>query len=342
MLYGQGEGNLCRLASEAKALLDGFDLLLSSLHAALVAAGTLERGILHLSVELDLRLSAAGAHADLCAVFAEPLEHVRSVWHVELLRVAICILSLKRLIILPQADLRTTQFLRRVLAEIGHHLLDLVGTGLSGTYDIDGHLAREAILGIDVHQQVIERHAVILGPCCDLADKADGGWAVLVPDLVEGQESERLFAATDVLLHALILADLVGNPLEACVAVAQLHAVLLGNLGDDLSGDDGLYEKLVALQLAELLLVGDDVPAEHHAGLVAVEYLPLALGIAADDGQTVSIWVGGDDQISIKPCAELHAECHGFRILGVGADNGGEIAVDDHLLRDDVNILEAP
>ena len=41
---------------EVQALLDGFDLGLGSLDAALVIGGILEAGILHLGVELDLRL----------------------------------------------------------------------------------------------------------------------------------------------------------------------------------------------------------------------------------------------------------------------------------------------
>ena len=43
---------------EIQALLDSLDLLFCSLCAALVAVGTLEARILHLAVELDLRLCA--------------------------------------------------------------------------------------------------------------------------------------------------------------------------------------------------------------------------------------------------------------------------------------------
>ena len=43
---------------EIQALLDSFNLLLSILEATLIVVGTLETGILDLSVELDLRLCA--------------------------------------------------------------------------------------------------------------------------------------------------------------------------------------------------------------------------------------------------------------------------------------------
>ena len=120
------------------------------------------------------------------------------------------------------------------------------------------------------------------------------------------------------------------------------YAVLLGDLGNLLGGDDGLHEELVALELTQLLLVGDDVPREHHACLVAVEDLPFTLRIAAYDGQTVGIGVGGNHEVGIQARTEFHAKSHGLSILGVGADNGGEVTVDDHLLGHDMNVLEAP
>ena len=45
------------LLLEIQALLDGLNLLLGSLRAALVVGSTLEAGILDLSIELDLGLS---------------------------------------------------------------------------------------------------------------------------------------------------------------------------------------------------------------------------------------------------------------------------------------------
>ena len=71
-------------------------------------------------------------------------------------------------------------------------------------------------------------------------------------------------------------------------------------------------------------------------------WLPFALRVAADDGQTVSVGVRGNDEVGIQACAQLHAQRHGFSVLRVGADDGGEVAVDDHLLRNDVNVLESP
>ena len=94
--------------------------------------------------------------------------------------------------------------------------------------------------------------------------------------------------------------------------------------------------------MAELLLVGDDVPAEHHAGLVTIQDFPLALVVAAYDSQTVGIRVRCNDKVSIELRTELHTEGHSLCILGVRADHRGEVTIDLHLLTHNVDILEAP
>ena len=203
-------------------------------------------------------------------------------------------------------------------------------------------LERETILHIDVHKQVIEGLAVVLCPCGNLTNQADRCWGVLVANLVERQEAKRLFTATDVLLHTFVLADFVGNPLEACVAVAEFHTILISNLANNFCGHNRLHEELVAFQLAELLLVGDDVPAEHHAGLVTIDDFPLTLCIAADDSQTVSIGVAGNNEVSIQACAQFHTQRHSLCILGIRRNHRREVTVDDHLLGNHVDVLEAP
>ena len=97
---------------------------------------------------------------------------------------------------------------------------------------------------------------------------------------------------------------------------------------------------LVHSRIGNLFL--DNVIAEHECRLVAVENLPFALVVAAYDGKAVSIGVGGNDKVGIEFGAELHAECHSLGVLGVRGDDGREIAVDNHLLRHDIDVLEAP
>ncbi len=95
-------------------------------------------------------------------------------------------------------------------------------------------------------------------------------------------------------------------------------------------------------EFAEFLHIVDDVVAVHHACLVAVDDYPFSLVVAAHDSDTVSIGVRSNHEVCSEFCAEVHAHCHGFGILGVGADNGWEVAVDNHLFGHYMNILESP
>ena len=203
-------------------------------------------------------------------------------------------------------------------------------------------LVAEAVFQIELHEQVVEGHAVVLGPCSYLADEADGGWSVLVAHFVVGQEAEALLSSAYELLLALAYGYLASNPLEAGIAVAQLHVVLFGHLGNELCGHDGLHQEVGGLQLVERLLVADDVVAEHCAGLVTVDDHPFSLVVTAHDGQSVGVGVGCHHQVSVESGAHLHAQCHGLGVLRVGAHHSGEVAVNDHLLGYHVYVLESP
>ena len=251
-------------------------------------------------------------------------------------------LNLESLIVFPSNNLAATQLLWRVSAEVSHHLLNLVGTSLARANHVDCELLAEAIVGINLHQEVVESLALILSPSCNLANQADRSRSILIANLVVWQESERLFTTTNIILLALRNSNLAGNPLETSIAVAKLYVVLLGNLGNNLGSNDSLDEEVGWLKLAELLLVFDDIVAEHHGSLVAVDDHPLALVVAANDSQTVGIRVGSHHEVGIKLSAELHTESHSLSILRVWRNYGWEVAIDNHLLRHHVDVLESP
>ena len=95
-------------------------------------------------------------------------------------------------------------------------------------------------------------------------------------------------------------------------------------------------------QLAQTLHVVDDVVVVHDVGLVAVDDDPFALIVTAHYGYAVSIGVGCYNEVSAQFCTQCHAHCHGFGVFGVRRHHGGEVAVDNHLLGNHVNVLEAP
>src|SRR5574344_117725 len=175
--------------SEIQRLLDSLDALVCSLETAVVVSGGLHAVVLHLDVEFNLRLCSRRTHTDLGAVSTEPLQHVACGRHVELLCALGCC-NLKSLEVFPYGDRTACEILRRISTEVSHHLLDFVCTSLSWLCDINGELAREAVVNIDVHQQIVESTSVILCPCCNLADKTDRSGSILVAHLVVRQIAE--------------------------------------------------------------------------------------------------------------------------------------------------------
>ena len=108
-------------------------------------------------------------------------------------------------------------------------------------------LVAEAVLKIDIHQQVVKCLTLVLGPCCNFADQTDGCWCILVTNLIVGKESETFFTATNIFLFSFAECNFTRNPFEACVAVTQFHIILFCHLGNDFSRYDGLNQEIAAL-----------------------------------------------------------------------------------------------
>ena len=258
-----------------------------------------------LEVELDLRLGTRRTYADLQAAFGEVLQHIarRVQRHFDVALFPLAVLEfalLEGLIVLDEAYLLAGDLFRSVSAVVLHHLLDLLGTCLTRANDIDRRLALEAVVGVDLQQVVVQRHAVVLRVRSDLADQADRGRRTFITDSVVRQEAETLLASTDILTLAFPHTDAVGDPLEAGVLIRQRHALSIRDLTDELRGHDGLDDIHVRTHLTQPLHVVDDVVVEHDVGLVSVDNHPLALVVAADDGYTVRIRVGSDNEVGAQ------------------------------------------
>ena len=158
----------------------------------------------------------------------------------------------------------------------------------------------EAVVGVDLQQVVVQRHAVVLRVRSDLADQADSRRRTFIADSVVRQEAETLLTATDILALAFPHTDTVGDPLEAGVFVGEGDTLSIRDLTNQLRGHDGLDDIHVRTHLTQPLHVIDDVVVEHDVGLVAVDDDPLALVVAADDGYTVCIRVTRDNEVSAK------------------------------------------
>ena len=200
----------------------------------------------------------------------------------------------------------------------------------------------EAELLIYIKEILVERHALVFRSRSNLADEADSRWCTFVAHLVIAQPAETLLAATDVLVRAFPHTDTVRNPLEAGVLIRQRNALFISNLAQHLTRYDGLHEVVLRTHLAQTLHCLDVVVSEHHAGLVSVDNRPFAILIAADDSQTVSIGVAGNHKVGIQFRSQVHAHRHRLCVLGIRAQHRWEVAVNHHLLRHHVDILETP
>ena len=178
-------------------------------------------------------------------------------------------------------------------------MFDLVSTRLAGFCDIYSVLIAEAVLLINIHQQIVKCLALILCPSRYFANETDTCRRILVAHLVVGQESEALLTATDILLLAFRDSNFTCYPLEAGIAIAQFHVVLLCHLCNYFGGNDGLHQEVAALKLAKRNLVLDDIVNEHHGCLVAIDNLPFSFWVAANDCQAVSIRIGSNNEVSI-------------------------------------------
>ena len=197
------------------------------------------------------------------------------------------------------------------------------------------------VVEVDFHQHFVEVHAAVLGPGADFRHKRDCRHRVLVAGEGFGQESIRFFAAADIAFLTFEFADNACNPLEAGVAVIHLDALIVGDCLDGLCGHDCLNDIFVADELAQFAVAAHDVIHENHYNLVAVHELILALAVADDAADTVSIGVGCEDDVGVDFLALCDSHCHGRGIFRIGRVDGGEIAGCHILLRNIDDVGEA-
>ena len=270
------------------------------------------------------------------------MKYIGCLGHIQLAYVALGISQFQRLVILNQADSRTTDFLRRIGTEVIHHRLDFLGTTLTGFHHVHGGFLRESIFYIDFHQYVIECLALVFGPSTDFGQQRAGRNRVFITDKVFGQEAIAFFTTTDILLLTFTQTDFAGNPLEAGVAVAHFNLVLVCHSLDEFGGHDGLHDEVVRLHLTHCNTVLDDVVQEDETSLVTIDKHPLALIVLAGHTDTVGIRVTCHHDVNVNLLSQRNGHGKGFGIFGIRRNHCREIAVLHHLFGHAVDILKSP
>ena len=160
------------------------------------------------------------------------------------------------------------------------------------------------------------------------------GDGVLVAHEIAHHEAEALFAASDEFFLAFGTADHVGNPLEARQPGFALYSVQVGDLVEDVRGDDGRADELFSVEPALFAPALQEVGDEYGVGLVAVEQFEFSVQIAHRDADAVGVRVGAYHHVGIFPDGQVGGHLQGFGIFRVGGLDGGEIARGDHLFLD--------
>ena len=122
---------------ETQLLLDFLYLGHTFLLATGIASCALHSA-LDLEVELNLRLGSRWSYAKFGAILAEPLQHIAGSRHIKFGDIALAIGLGQALEVLRTYYLASCEVLGRIVAEVGHHLLDFVGTSLARLNHIDG------------------------------------------------------------------------------------------------------------------------------------------------------------------------------------------------------------
>ena len=222
-----------------------------------------------------------------------------------------------------------------------HHCLDLLGAALAFLNDRNTFLFREAILYVNLLEQLEETQVLVFCPSGDFSQHDASRYGVFITNEVLAQEAVALLATTDVVLLALVLAHNVGDPFEACVNVVDLNTITLCDSLDCLGCYDCLDYIFLTVHLVQLFPAGDQVINEHQGCLVTVQQYPFALIVLNGRANTVSVRVGSHNQLGVGCFRLLDSHSQSGGLFGVRRDNGREVATYDVLLRNVNNILES-
>ena len=282
-------------------------------------------------VELDLGLCAGRTDGDNVTGLVEELEDV-----------ALGKAGFLRLVVVYDLGKGAAgDDLGRACTVIGHDLLNFLRAGFTLADDVYHLLYVQTVFFIYFLKELPEGEALLCGPCGAFCNGATCYLGALVTDKLSKVEAVAFLSAADELGLAFLLLLNLRNVLEAGENVVALYAEALGNCGQELAGDDGLHDVLLAVKLPKLFPAPEDVVCEEAPSLVAGELDHLAFVVADGYAKAVCVRVCGQDKV----CAGFIGLCkghgHGGGFLRIGRCHSGEIAVRHFLLRNVDNIGEA-
>ena len=210
-------------------------------------------------IELDFRLCTRRTDRNNGAVGGNELQNVRF-WQCDFgLGLGLLVDGLAKFVVFNANNLRTSNLLRRVAAEVGHHLLNLLGARFALLHNVYQFLAIEPVAHVDFCQQVEQRLALAERPRGGLGNERRRHNGVFVAHEIAAKVAVRFLATANELLLALVALNGVGNELETCEHIVVLNAEILGHRGKQFGGYYRFDNEFLAFQFAVLFPLVEQV-----------------------------------------------------------------------------------
>ena len=119
---------------------------------------------------------------------------------------------------------------------------------------------------------------------------------------------------------------------EAGQAIETSYSEIGSYILNHLRGYDCFYDILMAVKFAKLTPTTAQVVDEQCTGLVSIKQNKFTILIGNSNTDSVCIGVGCHDNLGLLLFAKFGSQFHGIRFLGVGRNDGREVAVNYHLL----------
>ena len=294
--------------------------------------------VVRVDIELDLRLGAGRTHADPVAALELIIEHIRG-RQIHGLGTSCGHTGVSK-IIANCCHLKTSQFLRRILAQVLHDRLHTAQAVHARQGLGDNLLDIVTVFLEDFLHPVIQRDPFRFTGSSHFRDQQGGVDPILVAHKGGRQEAIALFKTEEerVTARILELLDLFTDKLEACQGLEHIHAIMLADAVGQRSRNNRLDSCAILGQCTLLLLGGENVLQQDTTNLVTGQEMEYAVMSTNGHTQTVAVRIGSKNDIGMHFVSQLLGQNKRGRILGIRHLEGCEIRIGQFLLGNDRNL----
>ncbi len=162
------------------------------------------------------------------------------------------------------------------------------------------------------------------------ADHKCSVYGILVPHIGAGKISIGFFESADIgILLALGFqhSDLFSDELKACQHIDTANPVMGGNPLCHVAGNDGLYKHRILRHTPQSDAAAANIIQQKHSCLVAGQKYIFSILVLYCNSHSVTVRVGGQQQICLALFGILHSQGHSFPDLRIGIGAGREVSI---------------